>query len=72
MIRVKRVYLPPEPDDGKRFLVDRLWSRGVRKEKLQLDGWLRGVPPVTHCASGFATTRPGGRSFNDADKSVGL
>lgn len=45
MIKVKRVYDPPAPDDGRRFLVDRLWPRGVRKEALQIDGWLRDVAP---------------------------
>lgn len=45
MIRVKRAYDPPEPDDGHRFLVDRLWPRGVKKENLQLDGWLKEVAP---------------------------
>lgn len=45
MIKVKRVYDPPSPEDGKRFLVDRLWPRGVKKETLQVDGWLKDVAP---------------------------
>ncbi len=45
MVRVKRVYAPPEPDDGLRYLVDRLWPRGVKKEVLQLDGWLKELAP---------------------------
>lgn len=45
MIHVKRVYEPPAPEDGKRFLVDHLWPRGVRREELQLDGWLKDVAP---------------------------
>jgi uncharacterized protein YeaO (DUF488 family) len=45
MIRVKRVYDPPEPDDGARFLVDRLWPRGVKKEFVRLDGWLKEAAP---------------------------
>ncbi len=45
MIRVKRVYEPPDPLDGKRFLVERLWPRGVRKRVLALDGWLKEVAP---------------------------
>jgi len=44
-IRVKRVYEPPAPEDGKRFLVERLWPRGFKKEELALDGWLRDVAP---------------------------
>lgn len=45
MIWVKRVYEPPAPEDGKRFLVDRLWPRGIKKEGLQLDAWLKEVSP---------------------------
>jgi len=45
MIKVKRVYDPVEPDDGRRFLVDRLWPRGMRKEALRMEGWLRDVAP---------------------------
>ena len=45
MIRVKRVYNPQEPEDGLRFLVDRLWPRGMKKEDLPMDGWLKEVAP---------------------------
>lgn len=45
MIRVKRVYDPPARDDGARFLVDRLWPRGVKKEALRPEGWLKGAAP---------------------------
>jgi uncharacterized protein YeaO (DUF488 family) len=45
MIRIKRVYDPVEPQDGRRFLVDRLWPRGIKKEKLALDAWLKEVAP---------------------------
>jgi uncharacterized protein YeaO (DUF488 family) len=45
MIRVKRAYDPPEQGDGLRFLVDRLWPRGVKKESLRIDGWLKEVAP---------------------------
>ena len=45
MLRIKRVYDPQEPDDGLRFLVDRLWPRGVKKETLQMDGWLKEIAP---------------------------
>jgi uncharacterized protein YeaO (DUF488 family)/ferredoxin len=47
MIRIKRVYDPHEPDDGHRFLVDRLWPRGIKKESLSLDGWLKEMAPST-------------------------
>jgi uncharacterized protein YeaO (DUF488 family) len=45
MIQLKRAYDEPEPADGRRFLVDRLWPRGVKKEALALDGWLKEVAP---------------------------
>lgn len=45
MIRIKRVYDPHDPDDGLRFLVDRLWPRGVKKENLPMSGWLKDVAP---------------------------
>lgn len=45
MIRVKRVYEPAETGDGKRFLVERLWSRGMKKEALHMAGWIKDVAP---------------------------
>ncbi len=45
MIRVKRVYEQFEADDGKRFLVERLWPRGMKKEDLKMDGWVKEVAP---------------------------
>ena len=39
MIKIKRIYEQPTPDDGYRILVDRLWPRGVRKEFAALDEW---------------------------------
>jgi len=45
MVRTKRVYEPPSPDDGYRVLVERLWPRGVSKEKAHLDAWARELAP---------------------------
>lgn len=45
MIRVKRVYDTPAPDDGARFFVERLWPRGFTKEALAADAWLKDVAP---------------------------
>ena len=45
MIKLKRAYDPPEPEDGRRFLVDRLWPRGVKKEALALERWAKEVAP---------------------------
>lgn len=43
--QLKRAYDDVESDDGYRVLVDRLWPRGVSKQKLQLDAWLREIAP---------------------------
>ncbi len=45
MIRIKRSYEARSPDDGKRFLVDRLWPRGMKKQALAADAWLKDVAP---------------------------
>ncbi|MEW5939553.1 MAG: DUF488 domain-containing protein [Chloroflexota bacterium] len=45
MIKIKRVYDPPSPDDGLRFLVDRLHPRGVRKDALHIEAWLKDSAP---------------------------
>ena len=57
MIQCKRVYEPASPADGRRVLVDRLWPRGIRKEALAMDDWLKEVAPSTRCASSSATIR---------------
>ena len=44
-IRLKRVYEPPAKGDGLRILVERLWPRGLTKEKAALDHWLKEVAP---------------------------
>lgn len=46
-IRVRRVYDPPEAGDGTRVLVDRLWPRGLAKERAAVDLWLKEVAPST-------------------------
>ncbi len=46
-IRVRRVYDPPDPDDGARVLVDRIWPRGLRKDAARLDVWAKDVAPST-------------------------
>jgi len=45
MIFVKRVYYGAEQSDGPRFLVDRLWPRGMKKEVAKVDGWMKAVSP---------------------------
>ncbi len=45
MLQIKRVYEPVEPADGVRFLVERLWPRGIKKETLKMEAWLKDVSP---------------------------
>lgn len=47
MIRIKRAYEPPARGDGRRILVERLWPRGMKKEALAADAWLKEVAPST-------------------------
>ena len=52
-IRVKRIYELPEPADGYRLLVDRIWPRGVTKESAALDTWMKEVAPSTELRRWF-------------------
>ena len=52
-IKLKRVYEPADKDDGFRVLVDRLWPRGVSKEKAKLDLWLKEIAPTTELRKWF-------------------
>jgi uncharacterized protein YeaO (DUF488 family) len=45
MLQIKRAYEPADSSDGQRFLVDRLWPRGVKKESLAIQDWLKDVAP---------------------------
>lgn len=45
MIAMKRIYEPPDAEDGYRVLVERLWPRGVRKAAARLDAWTKGIAP---------------------------
>lgn len=56
-IRTKRVYDPPSPDDGSRLLVDRVWPRGLTKEKVQAQQWLKEVAPSTELRQWFGHDR---------------
>ena len=42
---LKRVYEPPQPGDGTRILVDRLWPRGISRDKARIDVWLKDIAP---------------------------
>jgi uncharacterized protein YeaO (DUF488 family) len=45
MLKVKRVYQAPAKEDGFRILVDRLWARGLTREKAKVDLWLKDIAP---------------------------
>jgi uncharacterized protein YeaO (DUF488 family) len=53
MIRVKRVYEPVEKSDGARFLVDHLWPRGLKKEAVRVERWVKTVSPSNELRSWF-------------------
>ena len=72
MIKIKRIYDTPTEDDGFRILVDRLWPRGLTKEKAKVDLWLKEVAPsdqlrkwYAHDPEKWAEFRK--RYFNDLD-----
>lgn len=44
-VQVKRIYEPADSKDGKRILVDRLWPRGLKKERAMIDEWMKAVAP---------------------------
>jgi uncharacterized protein YeaO (DUF488 family) len=53
-LHIKRVYAEPSQDDGKRILVDRLWPRGLTKEKAKVDLWLKEVAPSNDLRKWFS------------------
>lgn len=52
-IKTKRAYDPPSTSDGSRFLVDRLWPRGLSKRRLRIEAWLKDVAPSTEMRKKF-------------------
>jgi uncharacterized protein YeaO (DUF488 family) len=54
LLKTKRAYEPAEASDGARFLVDRLWPRGIKKEKLEMKAWLKDVAPSPALRKWFA------------------
>lgn len=53
-ITIKRSYEPASPDDGYRVLVDRLWPRGLSRERLRIDRWCKELAPSTELRQWFA------------------
>jgi uncharacterized protein YeaO (DUF488 family) len=52
-IKIKRIYEPFNEEDGYRILVDRLWPRGVRKEKANINEWCKKITPSTEIRKKF-------------------
>lgn len=57
-IQIKRIYEAASEADGKRILVDRLWSRGVSKANAHLDLWLKEIAPSTELRQWFHAATP--------------
>lgn len=57
-IKTKRVYDPISPDDGCRILVDRLWPRGMTKDRLGADEWMKDVAPSNELRKWFKHEQP--------------
>ncbi|MEU9456947.1 DUF488 family protein [Streptomyces sp. NPDC048277] len=60
-VRVRRIYESPEPEDGVRVLVDRLWPRGMAKEDAHVDEWPKGLTPSNELRRWFH----GGGSYEE-------
>jgi uncharacterized protein YeaO (DUF488 family) len=54
MIKIKRIYEDTSPDDGRRIYVDRLWPRGLKKEDVKMDEWLKEIAPSDGLRKWFA------------------
>jgi len=54
MLKIKRIYVPAAEDDGFRILVDRLWPRGLTKEKAKVDLWLKEIAPSDQLRKWYA------------------
>ncbi len=54
MLKIKRVYEAAATSDGTRFLVERLWPRGMKKEALKMKAWLKNVAPSADLRNWFA------------------
>lgn len=64
-VRLRRAYEDPEPDDGQRVLVDRVWPRGRTREALQIDRWMRDIAPSTELRRWFGHDPERWQEFRD-------
>ncbi len=66
MIKIRRIYEAPSDEDGFRILVDRLWPRGLSKEKAKVDLWLKEVAPSNELRKWYAHDPKKWNQFKDA------
>ncbi len=64
-IQTKRVYEAASPDDGRRVLVDRVWPRGMTKDKMQADLWLKELAPSADLRKWFNHDRAKWQEFKN-------
>jgi uncharacterized protein YeaO (DUF488 family) len=67
LINIKRIYesLTPSPGDGKRLLIDRLWPRGVKKDEVVFDEWVKELSPSTELRKWFGHDSDKWQEFKD-------
>ena len=65
-LRIKRVYKPPDDEDDVRVLVDRLWPRGLSRERAQIDLWLKEIAPSDTLRRRFHGDPAGWEAFKTA------
>src|SRR5690348_9196500 len=65
-LRIKRVYQPPQPEDGARILVDRLWPRGLSRGWARVDLWLKEIAPSAALRRRFHGDPGGWEEFRTA------
>jgi len=64
-LKIKRVYETPDRDDGRRILVDRLWPRGLTKEKAKINLWLKEIAPSAELRKWFGHDPKKWRGFRE-------
>ncbi|MER6102528.1 DUF488 family protein [Streptomyces sp. NPDC001832] len=67
-VRIRRVYDPQEDGDGTRVLVDRLWPRGVAKDRARIDKWLKDVTPSNELRAWYHEDHSGTRYDDFVDR----
>lgn len=64
-IKLKRIYEDPSKQDGYRLLVDRVWPRGIAKEKARLDEWNKEIAPTTQLRKWFGHVPERFKAFSE-------